>query len=60
VDWLYDPANRDEAVEILARETKLDPAIAMQTYNYYVGDLQAVQPQARHPGRDHPEHDERR
>ena len=40
VDWLYDPANRAEAVEILARETKLDPAIAMQTYNYYVGDLQ--------------------
>ena len=40
VDWLYDPANRDEAVEILARETKLDPAIATQTYNYYVGDLQ--------------------
>jgi ABC-type nitrate/sulfonate/bicarbonate transport system substrate-binding protein len=40
VDWLYDPANRDEAIEILARETKLDPAIAAQTYNYYVGDLQ--------------------
>ena len=40
VDWLYDPANRDEAIEILARETKLDPAIATQTYNYYVGDLQ--------------------
>src|SRR4029079_17710206 len=40
VDWLYDPANRAEAVEILARETKLDPAIAMQTYNYYVADLQ--------------------
>ena len=40
VDWLYDPANRAEAVDILARETKLDPAIATQTYNYYVGDLQ--------------------
>jgi NitT/TauT family transport system substrate-binding protein len=40
VDWLYDPANRAEAIDILARETKLDPAIATQTYNYYVGDLQ--------------------
>ena len=40
VDWLYDPANRNEAIEILARETKLDPAIATQTYNYYVGELQ--------------------
>jgi ABC-type nitrate/sulfonate/bicarbonate transport system substrate-binding protein len=40
VDWLYDPANRAEAIDILARETKLDPAIATQTYNYYIGDLQ--------------------
>ena len=40
VDWLYDPANRDEAIAILARETKLEPAIATQTYEYYVKDLQ--------------------
>jgi NitT/TauT family transport system substrate-binding protein len=40
VDWLYDPANRNEAIEILARETKLDPSIAAQTYNHYVGELQ--------------------
>jgi ABC-type nitrate/sulfonate/bicarbonate transport system substrate-binding protein len=40
VDWLYEPSNRNEAIEILARETKLDPAIATQTYDYYVGDLQ--------------------
>jgi len=40
VDWLYDPANRDEAIAILARETKLEPAIATQTYDYYVKDLQ--------------------
>jgi NitT/TauT family transport system substrate-binding protein len=40
VDWLYDPANRDEAIAILARETKLEPAIAAQTYEYYVKDLQ--------------------
>ena len=40
VDWLYDPANRNEAIEILAKETKLDPAIATQTYDYYVKELQ--------------------
>jgi ABC-type nitrate/sulfonate/bicarbonate transport system substrate-binding protein len=40
VDWLYDPANREEAIAILARETKLEPAIAAQTYDYYVKDLQ--------------------
>ncbi len=40
VDWLYDPANRDEAIAILARATKLDPAIATQTYDYYVKELQ--------------------
>jgi hypothetical protein len=40
VDWLYDPANRDEAIAILSRATKLDPAIATQTYDYYVKDLQ--------------------
>ncbi len=40
VDWLYDPANRSEAIEILAKETKLDPAIATQTYDYYVKELQ--------------------
>ena len=40
MDWLYDPANRNEAIEILARETRLDPAIATQTYDYYVGELQ--------------------
>ena len=40
VDWLYEPANRAEAIAILARDTKLDPAIAEQTYNHYVNELQ--------------------
>jgi len=40
IDWLYDPANRDEAIAILARNTNLAPEIAMQTYNYYIGELQ--------------------
>ena len=54
VDWLYDPANRDEAIAILARETKLDPAIATKTYNYYIRRPAAVQPQARDSRRDRP------
>jgi len=40
VDWLYDPANRDEAIAILAKSTQLDPAIATQTYDYYIKELQ--------------------
>ena len=36
VDWLYEPSHRYEAIEILARETKLDPSIAAQTYDYYI------------------------
>lgn len=40
VDWLYDPANRDEAIAILVKYTKLDPSFAAQTYDYYVKDLQ--------------------
>ena len=40
MDWLYEPANREEAIAILARETKLETEIATQTYNYYVGELQ--------------------
>src|SRR6185312_15009309 len=39
VDWLYDPANREEAIAILARNTNLAPEIAKQTYDYYIGEL---------------------
>ena len=50
VDWLYDPANRDEAIAILARETKLEPAIAAQTYDYYIGELQPFSRKLAVPG----------
>jgi ABC-type nitrate/sulfonate/bicarbonate transport system substrate-binding protein len=40
VDWLYEPGNRGEAIAILARGTKLDAAIAAQTYDYYIRELQ--------------------
>jgi ABC-type nitrate/sulfonate/bicarbonate transport system substrate-binding protein len=39
VDWLYDPVNRDEAIAILARTTKLQQAFAEQTYDYYIKEL---------------------
>jgi NitT/TauT family transport system substrate-binding protein len=40
VDWLYEPSHRDEAIEILARSTKIEPAVATQTYDYYIMQLQ--------------------
>jgi ABC-type nitrate/sulfonate/bicarbonate transport system substrate-binding protein len=40
VDWLYDPANREEAIAILAKHTKLEQSFAEQTYEYYVNQLQ--------------------
>jgi NitT/TauT family transport system substrate-binding protein len=40
IDWIYDPANREEAIAILAKGTKLDRTLAAQTYDYYVKELQ--------------------
>ena len=40
VDWLYDPANKQEAIAILARGTKLDESIAAKTYDHYIVELQ--------------------
>ena len=39
IDWIYDPKNKDEAIVILAKGTKLDKSLAAQTYDYYVSDL---------------------
>ncbi len=39
IDWIYDPANRAEAIDILARSTATDPAVAARTYDYFVNDL---------------------
>jgi ABC-type nitrate/sulfonate/bicarbonate transport system substrate-binding protein len=35
VDWFYDPANKDEAIDILARVSKLDRALVLTTYDDY-------------------------
>jgi ABC-type nitrate/sulfonate/bicarbonate transport system substrate-binding protein len=39
VSWLYDAKNRDEAIKILADNTKLPEKFAAQTYEYYIKDL---------------------
>jgi ABC-type nitrate/sulfonate/bicarbonate transport system substrate-binding protein len=33
IDWLYDPANRAEAIAILAKDTKQDAGISAATYD---------------------------
>ncbi len=35
VDWLYEPANRDKAIDILVAETKQARDVAAQTYDSY-------------------------
>ena len=40
VDWIYDTANRDEAIAILAKGTKLDQPSATRTYDHFVNTLQ--------------------
>jgi ABC-type nitrate/sulfonate/bicarbonate transport system substrate-binding protein len=35
--WLHDPANKDDAIRILARETKIDAATAKLWYEVYFG-----------------------
>jgi ABC-type nitrate/sulfonate/bicarbonate transport system substrate-binding protein len=39
IDWLYDQKNRQEAIDILVKTTKLDAKSAGETYDYYIKDL---------------------
>lgn len=39
--WLYDPANRKEAVEILTKETGAKPEDSDNTYDFYIKELKA-------------------
>ncbi|MEJ6780969.1 ABC transporter substrate-binding protein [Aminobacter sp. Piv2-1] len=38
-EWLYDPANRDEAIRILATNIQSDRETAEQIFDLYVGDI---------------------
>jgi NitT/TauT family transport system substrate-binding protein len=40
IEWLYEPANREEAIAILIKETKADPNDAVKTYDQYIRDVQ--------------------
>jgi ABC-type nitrate/sulfonate/bicarbonate transport system substrate-binding protein len=46
VDWLYAPANKEEAIDILAKATKSDRSVAAETYDYY----QRIQPYVKNSG----------
>ncbi len=41
IDFLYNPANKQRSVEILANATKQDSDVAGLTYDYYVNGLKA-------------------
>lgn len=49
IDFLYDPANKAQAIEILAKATKLDTDVAAKTYDYYINDLKAFSRKAAIP-----------
>jgi hypothetical protein len=41
IDFLYDPGNKQQSVDILAKATKQDNDVAALTYDYSVSGLQA-------------------
>jgi NitT/TauT family transport system substrate-binding protein len=41
VQWLYDPKNKDQAVDILVKYSKQDRKDSADTYDYFVGKLRA-------------------
>jgi ABC-type nitrate/sulfonate/bicarbonate transport system substrate-binding protein len=38
-DWLHDPANKEEAINILAADIRQDKALVAKTYDYYFAEL---------------------
>ncbi|HZR97991.1 MAG TPA: ABC transporter substrate-binding protein [Chloroflexota bacterium] len=42
VDWLYDPANKDEAIDILARRTNTERSAVARTYAVYIEEGKVV------------------
>jgi ABC-type nitrate/sulfonate/bicarbonate transport system substrate-binding protein len=40
--WLHEPANKEEAIQILAEATKSRPEYARQTYELYVEQVRAM------------------
>jgi len=44
VRWLYDPANKDEAIALLVREAEVTEPLARQTYEFLVEQLKMWNP----------------
>jgi ABC-type nitrate/sulfonate/bicarbonate transport system substrate-binding protein len=36
IDWLYDPANKDDAIDLLAAHTKVERSAAARTYTVFI------------------------
>ena len=49
IDWLYDPANKDEAIDILARRTNAERSAAARTYAVFIEEGKVVPRQAAVP-----------
>src|SRR5262249_23344149 len=47
VHWLYDPKNKDQAVDILVRYSKQDRKDSADTYDYFIGKLRAFSANGR-------------
>jgi ABC-type nitrate/sulfonate/bicarbonate transport system substrate-binding protein len=45
LNWLYDPANKDEAIQILTKALKTEESYARQTYDLYVTKERAFVPE---------------
>ncbi|MBS7697338.1 MULTISPECIES: ABC transporter substrate-binding protein [unclassified Chelatococcus] len=41
-NWIYDPANKQKAIDILAAYTKVDPAICAESYAFIVEQQKAI------------------
>lgn len=41
VDWMYNPADRDEAIQTMVEELRADPRDAAMTYEQFVVDMKA-------------------
>lgn len=46
LDWLYDPAHKDDAVAILVENTKLAPAVALKAYAVMIDRASGYEPRA--------------
>ena len=39
VDWFYDEANREKAIEVLGKHVKMERPLIVETYDYYIQKL---------------------